>query len=156
VTITVNNLKVCFRATEQMESCGLQRKKQPAIGNAYPDRGRPVVSERGLSGVGVDALIDAAGLTHGSLYSQFGSKERLAAEALSHALSTSFARVRPVRRPSGTSRRWLRDRGSGGPPSEDQDTLWAVRRARDRMTQAAGPRRANGFRFAPSTYFHRN
>src|SRR6516225_9624461 len=89
--------------------------------------------ERGLSGVGVDALTDAAGLTHGSLYSQFGSKERLAAEALSHALSTSFARVRPVRRPSGTSRRWLRDRGSGGPPSEDQDTLWAVRRARDRM-----------------------
>ena len=35
--------------------------------------------ERGLSGVGVDALTEAAGLTHGSLYSQFGSKERLAA-----------------------------------------------------------------------------
>ena len=49
--------------------------------------------ERGLSGVGVDALTDAAGLTHGSLYSQFGSKERLAAEALSHALSTSAARM---------------------------------------------------------------
>ena len=49
--------------------------------------------EHGLSGVGVDALTDAAGLTHGSLYSQFGSKERLAAEALSHALSTSSARM---------------------------------------------------------------
>jgi TetR/AcrR family transcriptional repressor of nem operon len=49
--------------------------------------------ERGLSGVGVDALTEAAGLTHGSLYSQFGSKERLAAEALSHALSTSSARM---------------------------------------------------------------
>ena len=49
--------------------------------------------ERGLSGVGVDALTDAAGLTHGSLYSQFGSKERLAAEALGHALSTSSARM---------------------------------------------------------------
>lgn len=49
--------------------------------------------ERGLSGVGVDALTDAAGLTHGSLYSQFGSKERLAAEALGHALSTSAARM---------------------------------------------------------------
>ena len=34
--------------------------------------------ERGLSGVGVDALTEAAGLTHGSLYSQFGSKSRLA------------------------------------------------------------------------------
>jgi TetR/AcrR family transcriptional repressor of nem operon len=50
--------------------------------------------EHGLSGVGVDALTEAAGLTHGSLYSQFGSKDRLAAEALSHALSTSLARLR--------------------------------------------------------------
>ncbi|MGH6777372.1 MAG: TetR/AcrR family transcriptional regulator [Bradyrhizobium sp.] len=49
--------------------------------------------ENGLSGVGVDALTDAAGLTHGSLYSQFGSKERLAAEALSHAMTTSSARM---------------------------------------------------------------
>jgi len=49
--------------------------------------------EHGLSGVGVDALTDAAGLTHGSLYSQFGSKERLAAEALGHALGTSSARM---------------------------------------------------------------
>lgn len=47
--------------------------------------------EHGFSGVGVDALTDAAGLTHGSLYSQFGSKEHLAAEALSHAESTSSA-----------------------------------------------------------------
>jgi len=49
--------------------------------------------EHGLSGVGVDALTDAAGLTHGSLYSQFGSKERLAAEALNHALSASSVRM---------------------------------------------------------------
>jgi TetR/AcrR family transcriptional regulator, transcriptional repressor for nem operon len=53
--------------------------------------------EHGLSGVGVDALTDAAGLTHGSLYSQFGSKERLAAEALSHAQSTSSARMSDAR-----------------------------------------------------------
>jgi TetR/AcrR family transcriptional repressor of nem operon len=50
--------------------------------------------ERGLSGVGVDALTEAAGLSHGSLYSRFGSKERLMQEALGHALSTSaLARV---------------------------------------------------------------
>ena len=49
--------------------------------------------ERGLSGVGVDALTDAAGLTHGSLYSQFGSKERLAAEAFGHAMNASSARM---------------------------------------------------------------
>lgn len=49
--------------------------------------------ERGLSGVGVDALTHAAGMTHGSLYSQFGSKERLAAEALGHALARSAERL---------------------------------------------------------------
>ena len=49
--------------------------------------------EHGLSGVGVDALTEAAGLTHGSLYSQFGSKERLAVEALGHALGQSSARM---------------------------------------------------------------
>lgn len=53
--------------------------------------------ERGLSGVGVDALTEAAGLTHGSLYSQFGSKERLAVEALVYALTTSSARMRDAR-----------------------------------------------------------
>jgi len=43
--------------------------------------------ERGLGGVGVDTLAAAAGLTHGSLYSQFGSKEQLAVEALAEALA---------------------------------------------------------------------
>ena len=43
--------------------------------------------EKGLAGVGVDKLTEAAGLTHGSLYSQFGSKERLTAAALEHALA---------------------------------------------------------------------
>lgn len=53
--------------------------------------------ERGLSGVGVDALTQAAGLTHGSLYSQFGSKERLATEALNHALARSSERLGDAR-----------------------------------------------------------
>jgi TetR/AcrR family transcriptional regulator, transcriptional repressor for nem operon len=53
--------------------------------------------EQGLSGVGVDALAEATGLTHGSLYSQFGSKERLAEEALRHAFGTSSARMSDAR-----------------------------------------------------------
>jgi len=48
-----------------------------------------LIRERGISGAGVDALTQAAGMTHGSLYSQFGSKERLVEEALSYALGTS-------------------------------------------------------------------
>jgi TetR/AcrR family transcriptional regulator, transcriptional repressor for nem operon len=42
--------------------------------------------ERGLN-VGVDALTKAAGLTHGSLYSRFGSKESLVAQAVTHAFA---------------------------------------------------------------------
>ncbi|WP_441234575.1 TetR/AcrR family transcriptional regulator [Bradyrhizobium sp. 930_D9_N1_4] len=45
-----------------------------------------LLRERGISGMGVDALADAAGMTHGSLYSQFGSKERLVEEAVAHAI----------------------------------------------------------------------
>jgi TetR/AcrR family transcriptional repressor of nem operon len=47
-----------------------------------------LMRERGISGVGVDALTEAAGMTHGSLYSQFGSKERLVEEAVAHAIIT--------------------------------------------------------------------
>jgi TetR/AcrR family transcriptional repressor of nem operon len=52
-----------------------------------------MIRERGIAGSGVDALAGAAGLTHGSLYSQFGSKDRLAAEALSHALGASATKL---------------------------------------------------------------
>ena len=45
-----------------------------------------LIRERGISGAGVDALTEAAGMTHGSLYSQFGSKERLVEEALGYAI----------------------------------------------------------------------
>jgi TetR/AcrR family transcriptional repressor of nem operon len=48
-----------------------------------------LMRERGISGAGVDALTEAAGMTHGSLYSQFGSKERLVEEALGYALIAS-------------------------------------------------------------------
>jgi TetR/AcrR family transcriptional repressor of nem operon len=48
-----------------------------------------LIRERGISGTGVDALTEAAGMTHGSLYSQFGSKERLVEEALGYALLAS-------------------------------------------------------------------
>jgi len=46
-----------------------------------------LMRERGISGAGVDALTEAAGMTHGSLYSQFGSKERLVEEAVADAIA---------------------------------------------------------------------
>ena len=52
-----------------------------------------LMRERGLSSVGVDALTEAAGMTHGSLYSQFGSKERLVEEAVGHAIEAKGQEV---------------------------------------------------------------
>ena len=48
-----------------------------------------LIRERGISGAGVDALTAAAGMTHGSLYNQFGSKERLIEDALKYAIAAS-------------------------------------------------------------------
>jgi TetR/AcrR family transcriptional repressor of nem operon len=48
-----------------------------------------LIRERGISGAGVDALTEEAGMTHGSLYSQFGSKERLVEEALDYVIAAS-------------------------------------------------------------------
>jgi TetR/AcrR family transcriptional repressor of nem operon len=45
---------------------------------------------RGLDGVGVDALAEAAGLTHGAVYSHFKSKSELAAEAVRQAMHLSM------------------------------------------------------------------
>ncbi len=46
-----------------------------------------LLREHGISGVGVDALTEAAGMTYGSLYSQFGSKARLVEEAVAYAIA---------------------------------------------------------------------
>src|SRR5271167_1608305 len=45
--------------------------------------------ENGIGATGVDAITEDAGLTHGGLYSQFGSKEAIAAEAIRFALARS-------------------------------------------------------------------
>lgn len=45
--------------------------------------------ERGISATGVDAITEDAGLTHGAIYSQFGSKEAIVAEAISGAQAGS-------------------------------------------------------------------
>ena len=45
--------------------------------------------ENGIAETGVDEITEQAGLTHGSLYSQFGSKEAVAAEAILFAAAGS-------------------------------------------------------------------
>lgn len=43
--------------------------------------------EHGIGATGVDSITEDAGLTHGGLYSQFGSKEAIVAEAIRYALA---------------------------------------------------------------------
>jgi TetR/AcrR family transcriptional repressor of nem operon len=45
--------------------------------------------EQGIGATGVDSITEDAGLTHGAVYSQFGSKEAIAAEAVQLALTRS-------------------------------------------------------------------
>ena len=63
--------------------------------------------ERGVPGVGVDALGQAAGMTHGSLYSQFGSKEKLLAEALEDGFEREGPLAAPVDTILGSVSRYL-------------------------------------------------
>lgn len=47
--------------------------------------------EDGFNGVGVDAIMTAAELTHGGFYGHFASKDALMAEAMAHAVERSGA-----------------------------------------------------------------
>jgi TetR/AcrR family transcriptional repressor of nem operon len=49
--------------------------------------------ERGIDGVGVAEICKAAGLTHGALYAQFGSRQGLTAEALKDGIAASNDRM---------------------------------------------------------------
>ena len=49
--------------------------------------------ERGFSGASISEIMTATGLTHGSFYNHFDSKEELLAEALEHASQSTLAEV---------------------------------------------------------------
>ena len=59
--------------------------------------------ERGFDATGVDLITEAAGLTHGGLYSHFGSKQSIVAEAVRFALARSL--VRPATNGAGQTGR---------------------------------------------------
>jgi TetR/AcrR family transcriptional repressor of nem operon len=71
--------------------------------------------QHGVSAVGMDALAEAAGMTHGSLYSQFDSKEHLAAEALARAFDASAANYGEVETLSAYVERYLSPRHRDAP-----------------------------------------
>ncbi len=66
---------------------GVARQAPRMLPSEFSRAASRLMRERGISGVGVDALTEAAGMTHGSLYSHFGSKERLVEEAIGYAIA---------------------------------------------------------------------
>src|SRR5258708_15407861 len=80
-----------------VEWTNVSKKKAEESGERIVDEAARRFGEKGAQGVGVDALGEAAGLTHGSLYSQFGSKDRLLAEAVGHAFSRFAAKFGAVK-----------------------------------------------------------
>jgi len=56
------------------------------------DAAASLFRQYGIDGVGVDAIMHAAGLTHGGFYGHFPSKEALVAEVCNGALARSAAR----------------------------------------------------------------
>jgi TetR/AcrR family transcriptional regulator, transcriptional repressor for nem operon len=52
--------------------------------------------EHGLEGIGVAHIAREAGLTHGSLYGHFESKDHFAAEACDHAFDICLAKIRSI------------------------------------------------------------
>jgi TetR/AcrR family transcriptional repressor of nem operon len=113
--------------------------------------------ERGVSAVGMDALAEAAGMTHGSLYSQFDSKEHLATEALGRAFDASAAKYDEVETLSAYVERYLSPRHRDTPGSGcaiatlgcevprqgnamRQTFTEGLRRMMERLTRLLGPK----------------
>jgi TetR/AcrR family transcriptional regulator, transcriptional repressor for nem operon len=71
----------------------VSRDRVAANREALLDAAGRLIRQRGVDGVGVAELCNAAGMTHGALYSHFGSKDDLAAEALTQGQSASRKRM---------------------------------------------------------------
>ena len=76
------------------------------------------VRDHGAEGVGVAAVMREAGLTHGTFYAHFASKEDLVAQAIGHAAETFLADLAARARTRGVAAAYLdpahvEDRGEG-------------------------------------------
>src|SRR5882724_3728212 len=64
----------------------VSREKAAENRERIVDTASRLFREKGFDGVGLDAIMKGAGLTHGGFYGHFGSKDDLAAEAVTTAL----------------------------------------------------------------------
>jgi TetR/AcrR family transcriptional regulator, transcriptional repressor for nem operon len=74
---------------ESEEQMRVSREKAAENRERIVDAASRLFREKGFDGAGVDAIMHAAGLTHGGFYGHFGSKDDLAAEAVTRAFGRS-------------------------------------------------------------------
>ena len=96
------------------------REKAAAHRAAIVKAAADLFRARGLGGVGVAEIMQAAGLTHGGFYGHFKSKDALAAEACLEAFTEGLDRVAADENLAGYVSRYFsaahRDRRDGGCP----------------------------------------
>ncbi|MBI2257082.1 MAG: TetR/AcrR family transcriptional regulator [Proteobacteria bacterium] len=96
------------------------REKAAAHRAAIVKAAADLFRARGLDGVGVAEIMQAAGLTHGGFYGHFKSKDALAAEACLAAFNEGLERVAADTNLAGYVARYFtkahRDRHDGGCP----------------------------------------
>ena len=83
MTIVIYIVKARERAEGHMR---VSREKAAENRQKIVDVAARLFREHGFDGVGVDAIMKEAGLTHGGFYGHFGSKDELASEAVTTAL----------------------------------------------------------------------
>jgi TetR/AcrR family transcriptional repressor of nem operon len=95
MTVVMNRFMMAainhVKGDQQTEESPMRVSKQRAAQNRKRmlTAAARLFRENGIGATGVDAISRDAGLTHGAFYSQFGSKDALAAEAIRFALARS-------------------------------------------------------------------
>lgn len=84
-------------ASEGLGNVKVTEKKAAENRAALVATARKLLKERGFEGAGVVQISRAAGLTQGALYGRFGSKDALAAEAVSKSLAEGVAFMQGLR-----------------------------------------------------------
>jgi TetR/AcrR family transcriptional repressor of nem operon len=99
MTIVMFNTIADDRAdlSQESENARMRVSKQKAAENREQivAAAARLFRENGIAATGVDAISQRAGLTHGGLYSQFGSKDAVAAAAILLASRNSARKLRP-------------------------------------------------------------
>src|SRR6266481_9253944 len=90
IVLTLNGTRHIFCQEGSKEThMRVSREKAAENRERIVDTAARLFREKGFDGVGIDAIMSGAGLTHGGFYGHFGSKDDLATETVLRALQRS-------------------------------------------------------------------